>query len=136
MVGGNIEEIMNEETLNKVAIKYCELQGLNPYEILAHGAEPSANGVVTDVLCHSHRYELIKKQIKNQVLISEAVRLVEMDELREQQTFTITGTLSDIPTFTIGSVGIGQTQLNGVPSAQHTPIEEQTGKEFVHRFFD
>lgn len=44
---------MTEQQIEKAAREYCRLLGLDPDEMVGHGADPTSNGLVMSVILYS-----------------------------------------------------------------------------------
>lgn len=64
---------MNEQQIEQAARKLCELRGLDPDQLLGHGAKPDANGMVPAVLLRSPRWQLVAEQIKDFYQVAQAI---------------------------------------------------------------
>jgi len=64
---------MNEQTIERAARKLCELRGINPDQMIPHGAQPDARGFVPAVLCHSPAWVLVSKEVRACLQVDTAI---------------------------------------------------------------
>lgn len=51
----------------RIARRYCELMGMNPNELVAHGADPTGKGYVPAVLLKSPLWTRIAREAPSQL---------------------------------------------------------------------
>lgn len=51
----------------RIAKRYCELMGIDPDAMIAHGADPDRNGIVHAVLLYSPAWKRIERDVPSQL---------------------------------------------------------------------
>lgn len=64
---------MTEAQLEDAARAYCHEMGLDPDELVGHGAGPNAQGNVPAIYMESARWRLVVPQVKAHAAMSKAI---------------------------------------------------------------
>lgn len=65
---------MTPEQLERSARHYCKLMGVDPDELVGHGADPNPSGYTPMVLMHSPRWKLITRELHDAWAMNEALK--------------------------------------------------------------
>jgi hypothetical protein len=65
--------MMNAKQLEAASRKYCELRGLDPDATVGHGADPTPDGAVYDVMLYSKQWQRIAQDLKRIEAMVEAI---------------------------------------------------------------
>lgn len=58
-----------------IAKRWCELMGLNPYETVAHGVDPTpGSNYMPDVMLYSTRWQRVAREVPAQLAWLQAIR--------------------------------------------------------------
>lgn len=63
--------------VESIAIRLCQIRNLNPFEVISHGADPDAYGIVYDVLLYSERYTRVVREVEQFLQVLTAIKEVE-----------------------------------------------------------
>jgi len=64
---------MNNEKLEIAARKLCALRGIDPDELVTHGADPDPDGYCPAIAIKSKRWSRVAREIRKQLEITEAI---------------------------------------------------------------
>lgn len=58
----------------RIAKRWCELMGLDPYDTIQHGADPEPGGYIPAILLYSPRWQRVAREVPAQMAWVLAIR--------------------------------------------------------------
>ena len=64
---------MTDKQIEIAARRLCEIRGIDPDKRVSHGADPSPDGVICDVLLYSKAWQRAVREVKAHLAILDAM---------------------------------------------------------------